>query len=51
MVVKLLDIYSVYYNYVEVGEDGKTPAIRLGLAKCKVDVEDILYFPEIRTTS
>ncbi len=46
MIAKLLDIYRVYYNFVEVGEDGKTPALRLGLAKGKVDVEDIIYFSE-----
>jgi len=43
-VIKLLDIFRVFYNYVEVGKDRQTPAMRLGLAKGKVQIEDILYF-------
>jgi len=41
---KALEIYRVYYNYCDVGEDGQTPAMRLGLAKGKIRVEDIVYF-------
>jgi hypothetical protein len=41
---KALEIFRVYYNYCKVGEDRKTPAMRLGLAKGKVKPEDILYF-------
>lgn len=41
---KLLEIYRVYFNYCEVGEDKKTPAMRLGLARGPVASEDILYF-------
>jgi hypothetical protein len=45
---KLLEIYRVYFNFCEVGEDKKTPAMRLGLARGPVASEDILYFtPEI----
>lgn len=44
MVEKLLDIYRTMANYVEVGKDGKTPAMRLGMAKGVVTPEDILYF-------
>jgi transposase-like protein len=33
MVGKLLDIFRVFYNYVEVGDDKKTPAMRLGLTR------------------
>lgn len=44
IVVKLLSIFRVFYNYCAVGKDGKTPAMRLGLAKGKVDLEDIIYF-------
>jgi hypothetical protein len=45
MIQKLLDIFRVYYNYCLVGKkDGKTPAMKLGLAKDKVRVEDIIYF-------
>ena len=43
-IVKLLGIFRVFYNYCATGKDGKTPAIRLGLAKGKVDLEDIIYF-------
>lgn len=40
----LLDVFRVYYNYCLKGQDGKTPAMRLGLAKCVVTLEDIIYF-------
>lgn len=39
-----LEIFRVYYNYCECGEDRKTPAMRLGLARGPVALEDILYF-------
>jgi hypothetical protein len=42
MVGKLLDIFRVYYNFVEVGKDKKTPAMRLGLAEGFVTVADNL---------
>jgi transposase-like protein len=42
--VKIMEIYRVYYNYVKVGDDRKTPAMRLGLAKGPCSVEDIIYF-------
>lgn len=44
VVAKILEIYRVYYNYVQVGEDGATPAMRLGLAKGKIEIEDLLSF-------
>jgi hypothetical protein len=44
IVGKLLDIYRIVVNYVEVGKDKKTAAMRLGLAKVKIDVKDIIYF-------
>ena len=43
MVEKLLTIYRVMHNYVEPGKDGKTPAMRIGLAKAPVDTDAILY--------
>jgi transposase-like protein len=43
-IVKLLDIFRVYYNYCLKGQDGKTPAMRLRLAKGAVSPEDIIYF-------
>jgi transposase-like protein len=44
VVAMLLDIFRVNYNYLEVGDDKKTPAMRLGLAKSKVRLTDILTF-------
>jgi len=43
-IVKMLDIFRVYYNYCLVGADKQTPAMRMGLAKGKVTEEDIIYF-------
>lgn len=44
IIQKLLDIYRVYYNYAALGEDKRTPAMRLGLAMGPVKLEAILYF-------
>jgi transposase-like protein len=44
IVAMLLDIYRVNYNYLEAGDDKMTPAMRLGLAKSKVRLTDILTF-------
>jgi hypothetical protein len=41
---KDLAILRVYYNYCVTGNDDKTPAMRLGLAKTKIPLEDIIYF-------
>lgn len=41
---KVLEIFRVFYNYCKVGDDKKTPAMRLGLAKGPVRLEDVLYF-------
>ena len=43
-IAKLLEIFRVFYNYVLVGIDKQTPAMRLGLAKGRVSLEDIVYF-------
>lgn len=43
-IVKMLGIFRVFYNYCLAGQDDKTPAMRLGLAKGKVGLEDIIYF-------
>ncbi len=40
----VLAIFRVAYNYCLVDSKGKTPAMRLGLAKAPVALEDILYF-------
>jgi transposase-like protein len=44
---KFLDIFRVFYNYVEVGEDKKTPAMRLGLTTCPLIYDNILNFEYI----
>lgn len=41
---KVLEIFRVYYNYCKEGSDKKTPAMRLGLARAPIAVEDVLYF-------
>ncbi len=43
-IVKLLEMFRVFYNYVLVGRDKQTPAMRLGLAKGRVRLEDVIYF-------
>jgi hypothetical protein len=44
LVESLLTIYRVMHNFVEKGKDGKTPAMRLGLAAAPIRAEDIIYF-------
>lgn len=44
MVGKLLGIFRVFYNYVEVGDDKKTPAMRLRMAKFINGFDDILNY-------
>lgn len=44
VVVKLLMIFRVFYNYCLAGEDGESPAQRLGLAQAPIKIEDLLYF-------
>ncbi len=51
MVVKMLEIYRVVHNYIDLPPEGKkaektTPAMRLGLAQAPLDYKDILYFNE-----
>lgn len=41
---KLIEIFRVYHNYVEPGKDKQTPAMRLGLAKGNLKIEDIIYY-------
>ena len=43
IIIKILDIFRVFYNFVEAGKDKETLAMRIGLAKGKVDMEDIIY--------
>lgn len=44
VLVKMLSIFRTYFNYCEVAQDGKTPAMRLGLTKGPIALEDIVYF-------
>ena len=44
VLVKVLEIFRIYYNFVLTGKDGKTPAQRLGVAKKAYTVRDILYY-------
>lgn len=44
VLVKLLEVFRAYFNYCEVDQDKKTPAMRMGLARGPVAPEDILYF-------
>lgn len=44
IVAQLVEIFRIYYNFVKVGRDKQTPAMRLGLAKGKVRFDDIIYF-------
>ena len=43
-----LEIFRVWYNYIETGSDGKTPAMRLGLAEKAYTEDEILrYWPSL----
>ena len=43
MIGKYLAVLRTVANYIGVGLDGKTPAMRLGLAKQPLTHEDILW--------
>lgn len=42
-IIKVLSIFRVFYDYTQTGKDFKTPAMRLGLAKGRVKLENIIY--------
>jgi len=44
IVGKVLDILRVFYNFIEVGDDKRTPALRLGLVDSIHSLGDILTF-------
>ncbi|WP_052494507.1 hypothetical protein [Cupriavidus basilensis] len=51
MIEKLLVLLRTYWNYCLVPDesrDGKTPAMRLGLARAPVRLEDIIYFDPLK---
>ena len=43
MVAKYLPIWRAVHNFVFVGDDGATPAMRLGFTKQPLDFEDIVW--------
>lgn len=43
-VQRMLDTFRVVHNFVLVGNDGKTPAMRIGIARGPVDYNDIIYY-------
>lgn len=45
VVQQALRIFRAYYNYALVGDDGKTPAMRLGLADAPIPVESLAESP------
>jgi hypothetical protein len=47
ILAKLLNIFRVYYNYCKAGDNGKTPAMRLGLAKSPIKPETILRYQAV----
>jgi len=44
IIIQLLDIFRVYYNFILKGKDHQTPAVRLGLTNKPSEIEDILYY-------
>jgi hypothetical protein len=44
MIPKLLDIHRVYFNWIQVGEDGLTRAQRFVLARGRIRHQDIVYY-------
>jgi hypothetical protein len=42
--MRLLEIFRVTYNFVQVGENRKTPAMQIGLAPRPMTLEDIIAF-------
>lgn len=47
MIIKMLDIHRITRNFVVLGRDKKTPAMRLGLLEGPISVRDILLYPGI----
>ena len=47
MVQKCLTVFRAVNNFIQVGDDGRTPAMRLGLAKKPLRYEDVLW-PGVR---
>lgn len=47
---QVLQIFRTYYNYALVGEDGKTPAMRLGLAEGPIALDVLSSMPTLTAT-
>ena len=43
MIGKYLTVFRTVANFISVGDDGKTPAMRLGFAQQPLTYEDILW--------
>jgi ribosomal protein S9 len=40
----VLEIFRVFYNYCSMGQDKQTPAMRMGLARGLVKLEEVLGY-------
>jgi hypothetical protein len=43
MVEQYQSLLRVYHNFIKLGKDKKTPAMRLGLAKRPLEFDDVLW--------
>ena len=43
MVEQYLSLLRTYHNFIKIGKDKKTPAMRLGLTKRPLDFDDVLW--------
>jgi hypothetical protein len=44
VIVKILTIFRVFHNYTLLGDDKKTPAMRIGLAGSRVDYKNVINY-------
>jgi len=44
VLARVLEIYRVFYNYIAIGRDKKTPAMRLGLARGPFTAHELAFF-------
>ena len=47
VLAQVLAIYRVFYNYIAVGRDKQTPAMRLGLAEAPLTAQDLVFFSRL----
>ena len=43
VLAQLLEIYRIFYNYIAIGRDKKTPAMRLGLASAPFTAHELAF--------